>query len=320
MIYIATIAFFASLLIFLYALLESANRKDVVIEKLDAYDADKIIDNEFKLLSSAKEGPIQKIAKLLEKKSSNSYRKKKNAMLIKQADLPITYEELMVIKVMAAFSFGFLAAALTKNLWIVLAVVVFIWILPIFIINRRKKKKIMAFDAQLNEGLIMISNALKAGYSFLQALAVAAEETQDPFSKEFKGLLKELSLGIPIEDGLTNLLERVPSDDLKLIMNAILIQKDVGGNLSEILENIAETIRERQRIKNEVKTLTAQGKMSATIILVMPFFIAVIIYLFDNDYILTLFTTLIGRFLLVFAMIGQVLGFVSIKKIIKIDY
>lgn len=320
MIYIATIAFFASLLIFLYTLLESSSRKDVVIEKLDAYDADKILDNEFKLLSSAKVGPIQKIAKLLEKMSSNTNRKKKNATLIKQADLPITYEELVVIKVMAASSLGLLTAALTKNPFIVILVVVFIWISPIFIINSRKRKKIMAFDAQLNEGLIMIANALKAGYSFMQALAVAAEETQDPFSKEFKGLLKELSLGIPIEDGLNNLLERVPSDDLKLIMNAILIQKDVGGNLAEILENIAETIRERQRIKNEVKTLTAQGKMSATIILVMPFFIAIIIYLFDNDYIMTLFNTLIGRFLLVFALIGQFFGWLSIKKIIKIEY
>ena len=166
----------------------------------------------------------------------------------------------------------------------------------------------------------MISNALKAGYSFLQALAVAAEETQNPFSKEFKGLIKELSLGIPMEDGLNNLIDRVPSEDLTLIINAILIQKDVGGNLSEVLENISETIRERQQIKNEVNSLTAQGKLSGMIIMVMPFVLGIIIYLFDNDYILTLFQTLIGRVLLVFALISQLIGWIFIQKIIKIEY
>jgi len=320
MIYIATIAFFSSLLILFYGLLNTTSRKDKVLEKLDAYDADKILENEFKLLSGTKKGPIQKIAKLLENMPTNTSRQKKNAMIIKQADMPITFEELFVIKVMAASSLGVLTAALTRNPFAIIMVVLFIWVLPIFIINSRKKKKIKAFDEQLNEGLIMISNALKAGYSFLQALAVAAEETQNPFSKEFKGLMKELSLGIPIEDGLNNLVERVPSEDLKLIINAILIQKDVGGNLSEILENIAETIRERQRIKNEVNTLTAQGKLSGMIIMAMPFFLAIIIYLFNNEYILTLFTTLIGRVLLVFALISQAIGWVFIQKIIKIEY
>lgn len=320
MIYIATIAFFSSLFILFYGLLNTTNRKDKVLDKLDAYDAEKILENEFKLLSGTKKGPIQKIAKLLENMPTNSSRQKKNAMIIKQADLPITFEELFVIKVMAASSLGVLTAALTRNPFIVIMLVLFIWVLPIFIINSRKKKKIKAFDEQLNEGLIMISNALKAGYSFLQALAVAADETQNPFSKEFKGLMKELSLGIPIEDGLNNLVERVPSEDLKLIINAILIQKDVGGNLSEILENIAETIRERQRIKNEVNTLTAQGKLSGMIIMAMPFFLAIIIYLFNNEYILTLFTTLIGRVLLVFALISQAIGWVFIQKIIKIEY
>ncbi len=320
MIYIATIAFFASLLVFFYGLLNASTRKEKVLDKLDAYDSDKIMDNELKSLSSTKKGPIKKIAKLLENMPTNASRQKKNAMIIKQADLPITFEELFVIKVMAASSLGILVAALTKNPVIVIMLVLFIWILPIFIIESRKKKKIKLFDEQLNEGLVMITNALKAGYSFLQALAVAAEETQNPFAKEFKGLLKELSLGIPLEDGLNNLAERVPSEDLKLIINAILIQKDVGGNLSEILENIGETIRERQRIKNEVNTLTAQGKLSGLIIMVMPFFLGIIIYFFDNDYILTLFNTLLGRFLLVFALVNQGIGWIFIRKIIKIEY
>ncbi|GAB6108484.1 type II secretion system F family protein [Fusibacter bizertensis] len=320
MIYIAVIAFFISLLILIFGLLTLTQRSNSVIKKLDAYDEEKIRMSDVKIKGNEKNGPIQRIAKGLEKLPTNEKRRKKNQMLIKQADMPITFEELFVVKVMTASSLGVLTLAITKNPISTIFVVVLIWILPSFILSNRKKKKIKLFDEQLNEGLSMISNALKAGYSFLQALAVAADETQNPFSQEFRGLLKELSLGIPLEDGLDNLSERVPSEDLKLIINAILIQKDVGGNLSEILENIAETIRERQRIKNEVNALTAQGKLSGMIIMVMPFFLGFIIYLFDHAYILTLFQTIIGRVLLIFALISQIIGWFFIQKIIKIEY
>ncbi|MCA0386760.1 MAG: type II secretion system F family protein [Firmicutes bacterium] len=320
MLYIAVGALFISFFVFFYGLLSRIKRREKVIDKLSSYDEEQIRITEKRLVTDVKSGPIQRIAKVLEALPSNEKRRKRNAMLFRQADMPVTYEELFVMKLMAAFSIGFLLFALTRNGFIVLLVVVGIWMLPNLILKSRKKNKIKAFDEQLNEGLVMISNALKAGYSFLQALAVAADETQDPFSKEFKTLLKELSLGMPMEDGLSNLMDRVPSEDLKLIVNAILIQKDIGGNLSEILENIADTIRERQRIKNEINTLTAQGKLSGMIIMAMPFFLGAVIYLFDNDYILTLFTTLIGRALLVTALISQVLGWLFIRKIVNIEF
>jgi len=320
MLYIAVGALFISFFVFFYGLLSRIKRREKVIDKLSSYDEEQIRITEKRLVTDVKSGPIQRIAKVLEALPSNEKRRKRNAMLFRQADMPVTYEELFVMKLMAAFSIGFLLFALTRNGFIVLLVVVGIWMLPNLILKSRKKNKIKAFDEQLNEGLVMISNALKAGYSFLQALAVAADETQDPFSKEFKTLLKELSLGMPMEDGLSNLMDRVPSEDLKLIVNAILIQKDIGGNLSEILENIADTIRERQRIKNEINTLTAQGKLSGMIIMAMPFFLGAVIYLFDNDYILSLFTTLLGRVLLVAALISQVLGWLFIRKIVNIEF
>lgn len=320
MLYIAVGALFISFFVFFYGLLSRIKRREKVIDKLSSYDEEQIRITEKRLVTDVKSGPIQRIAKVLEALPSNEKRRKRNAMLFRQADMPVTYEELFVMKLMAAFSVGFLLFALTRNGFIVLLVVVGIWMLPNLVLKSRKKNKIKAFDEQLNEGLVMISNALKAGYSFLQALAVAADETQDPFSKEFKTLLKELSLGMPMEDGLSNLMDRVPSEDLKLIVNAILIQKDIGGNLSEILENIADTIRERQRIKNEINTLTAQGKLSGMIIMAMPFFLGAVIYLFDNDYILSLFTTLLGRVLLVAALISQVLGWLFIRKIVNIEF
>lgn len=320
MIYLATGAFFLSTLFFIFGLLKMVSGKEKVIDKLNAYDEEQIRIAERKLMPEEKVGPIRRMAKALENVSSDSKRKKKNLLLFKQADMPITYEEMFVLRVMGVASFGLLTIAITKDFFITLLIISFIWFFPKFILLHRKKQKIHAFDEQLNEGLVMISNALKAGYSFLQALAVAAEETQNPFSKEFKVLLKELSLGIPMEDGLNNLLERVPSEDLKLIVNAILIQKDVGGNLSEILENIAETIRERQRINNEVRTLTAQGKLSGGIIMAMPFFIGVIIYMFNSEYIIALFRTSLGRILLGVAFFSQLMGWLFIRKIVNIEF
>lgn len=320
MIYMVSGLFFISLLLFLLGVMRLLFSKESVIDKLASYDEEYMESSDRKLGLVQKKGPIRRIAKAMESLPSSNKKRKRNMMLIKQADIPLTYEEIFVVKLMGATSLSFLMLALSRNAVLSLLVFGFIWILPKITISNRIKKRVKAFDDQLNEGLVMISNALKAGYSFLQALAVAADETQDPFSKEFKGLLKELSLGIPLEDGLSNLMDRMPSEDLKLIVNAILIQKDVGGNLSEILENIGETIRERQRIKNEINTLTAQGRLSGIIIMAMPVVLGVMIYVFSPDYIMELFNTLIGRILLVVAFVSQILGWIFIRKIVNIDF
>ena len=128
-----------------------------------------------------------------------------------------------------------------------------------------------------------------------------------------------MSLGISEEDALKNLLSRVDSEDLRLIVNVILIQKDIGGNLSEVLDNISETIREREKIKNELKTLTAQGRLSGIILMLIPIFLGVTIYLFNKEYILLLFTTSIGLIMVAAAVLSELLGLLMIRKIINID-
>ena len=128
-----------------------------------------------------------------------------------------------------------------------------------------------------------------------------------------------MSLGISEEIALKNLLNKMESEDLRLIVNAILIQKDIGGNLSEILDNISDTIRERQKIQNELKTLTAQGRLSGIIVMLIPFFLGITIYLFNKEYIMLLFTTPIGLGMIIAAFINQIIGLIMIRKIIKID-
>ncbi|WDC85547.1 type II secretion system F family protein [Caloramator sp. mosi_1] len=137
---------------------------------------------------------------------------------------------------------------------------------------------------------------------------------KDPLGKEFKRLLKEMSLGLPDVEAFKNLQNRIESEDLNILINAILIQKDIGGNLSEILDNISETIRERQKIKNELKTLTAQGRLTGMIISMLPVFLGGVIYIFNKEYIMLLLTTKIGIGMLIFSLLSELAGLFIIKR------
>lgn len=293
--------------------------KEKSIDKLKYYDSDYVIKEKVENKKKSKISLLKILSNLIPNiKFSKNHDKKLEIELMK-SDIPITVEELLVIKMFTSTAFAIITFVLSKNIIIVFIMFVIIWNIPKVIISRRKKERIKLFDEQLNEGTMIISNSLKAGYSFLQAIAAVSEETKDPFSKEFKKLLKEMSLGISEEIALQNMLNRMPSDDLRLIVNAILIQKDIGGNLSEILDNISNTIRERQKIQNEIKTLTAQGKLAGSIVMAIPFFLGFIIYLFNKEYMMPLFTTPLGLGMIIAAFINQILGLIMIKKIIKID-
>jgi len=293
--------------------------KEKPIDKLKYFDEDYALSEHYKSSNKSKVSIFKTLAALVPTSRLNKRKNKKLELELMKADLPVTVEELLVIKILSSSAFAFLAFAVFKDYFIIILVFIAIWNVPRFIIKNKKKDRIKLFDSQLNEGITIISNSLKAGYSFLQAVAVVSEETSDPFSKEFKKLLKEMSFGISEEDALKNLLSRMDSLDLNLIINAILIQKDIGGNLSEILDNISETIRERQKLKNELKTLTAQGRLSGIILTLIPVFLGLTIYLFNKEYMMLLFTTSTGIFMVVGAVVSEFFGLLMIRKITNID-
>lgn len=316
--YVAIIVFFCAWGL-VSALLLAYFNKERPINKLKYLDEDSNLKEKYKSKNKKNISVIKSISKMIPNLKLNQKKVNKLESELIKADIPITLEELWVIKMLSASSFAFLAFALSRNYFVIIITFIIVWFIPKLIILRKKKERIKLFDSQLNEGITIVSNSLKAGYSFLQAVAVVSDETTDPFSKEFKKLLKEMSLGITEEEALKNLLFRMESEDLRLIINAILIQKDVGGNLSEILDNISETIRERQKIKNELKTLTAQGKLSGIIVMLIPIFLGVTIYLFNKDYMMLLFTTSVGRGMIIASILSQIFGFLMIRKIINID-
>lgn len=319
MIYVIAFAAFISIWSFSSLILIKITKNKRPIDKLKYFDEHYEFREKYEIKTKSNKSIIKSLSKLVPHVNTNKKKVKTLEALLIKADVPITIEELLVIKILCSAALGFLLYAITKGIIFTTITFITVWNIPRFIIIKKKKDRIKSFDNQLSEGITIISNSLKAGYSFLQAIAVVSEETKDPFSKEFKKLLKELSLGISEEEALKNLLFRLESEDLRLILNAILIQKDIGGNLSEILDNISETIRERQKIKDELKTLTAQGKLSGLIVMLIPIFLGATIYLFNKDYMMLLFTTPIGLGMIVASIISQIFGFLIIRNIISIE-
>jgi Flp pilus assembly protein TadB len=192
------------------------------IEKLKYYDENYTFIENFENQKKSKINLLKLTSSLipnLKLKNKKTIRLENELM---KADIPIKVEELLVIKIFSSFVLAFLTYTLAKDYIAALILFVITWNVPQIIIASRKKKRIKLFDNQISEGITIISNSLKAGHSFLQAIAVVTEEMKDPFSKEFKKMLKEMSLGVPEESAFANLLTRMESEDLRLIINATL--------------------------------------------------------------------------------------------------
>ena len=190
---------------------------------------------------------------------------------------------------------------------------------PFLLVRIKTLKRMQAFNSQLGDALILVANSLRTGYSFMQAIDMVAQEMRPPISTEFARTVKEMNLGVTVENALGNLAKRVDSDDLDLVLTSVLIQRQVGGNLSEVLDNIARTIRERVRIRGEIRTLTAQGRISGIIVSLIPFAMSVFIYLINPEYISVLFTHTLGKLMLGAALAGQIIGAMVIRRIVDIE-
>ncbi len=159
---------------------------------------------------------------------------------------------------------------------------------PGFYVRRQQKLRLQKFNDQLSDMLNLMVNGLRAGYSTMQAMEAVSKELPSPIKDEFHRVVQEMQIGIPMETALDNLLRRIPSDDLDFVVTAINVQREVGGNLSEILDTISFTIRERVRIKGEVRVLTAQVRTSGSVLSLIPFFLVLILWFLNQDYILAI--------------------------------
>jgi tight adherence protein B len=157
---------------------------------------------------------------------------------------------------------------------------------PGMYVRSQQKKRLQKFNDQLSDMLNLMVNGLRAGYSTMQAMEAVSKELPAPICDEFKRVIQEMQIGIPMETALDNLLRRIPSEDLDFVVTAINVQREVGGNLSEILDNISFTIRERVRIKGEVRVLTSQVRTSGTVLSLIPFFLVLILWFLNPEYLM----------------------------------
>jgi len=237
-----------------------------------------------------------------------------------RADLPLRAEEFLLFTILGIVLASLALLMFTGSFVLMTLVLVVLLPLPYLTILRAKQQRLVKFSAQIGDALVIIANSLRSGFSFLQAMDLVRKEMPDPIAREFGRTFQEISLGTPTEQALQNMAERVGSDDLDMVVTAVLIQRQVGGNLAEVLDNIAHTIRERIRIKGEIKTLTAQGRISGLIVGLLPTALTILLFAINPKYISLLFTTTPGLLMLGAAFIAQATGFLIINKIVDIKY
>jgi tight adherence protein B len=249
-----------------------------------------------------------------------------------RADLALKPSEFLAIRAaamvglpLAAFLLSPIVSVFSSPIVWIAALVIGYW-LPKFWLNRRKGKRLKAFNSELSDTIMLLANSLRAGSSFLQAVDMIVRETRPPISTEFARVIREVNLGLPLDEALANLQRRERSDDLDLMTTAIAIHHTVGGNLAEILDSIAFTIRERVRIKGEIRTLTAQQRMSGYVVGFLPVGLVIIMSVIAPTFMAPmlqkppeLLGLPAGTFILAGGAIMMLIGFVLIRRIVDIE-
>jgi len=190
---------------------------------------------------------------------------------------------------------------------------------PLFVRQSRKKRR-QQFNLQLGDCLVIISNCLRSGFSFQQAMASIAEEMQPPISIEFARVLREMKFGVSLEAALEHMSERVQSDELDLMISAVLTSAQIGANLVDILEVCTSTINDRIKIKDEIRILSAQGRMSGLILSLLPAVIALILMFINPTYLTSFFESATGKAMIVLGLCMEVTGFFVIRKVVDVRY
>lgn len=246
----------------------------------------------------------------------------KTAIHLERAGLPLRVGEYYMIRWgMAAVFFvaPFVFSRTMFTLLLALVVALVGYMLPAIWVSNKRKSRVTRLNAQLVDMLGLVSNSLKSGYGLMQSFEFASRQMDPPLAVELRRMLREANLGLSAEDALNALGERIDSKDFDMVLTAVNIQRTVGGNLAEILDKVAFTMRERERIRGEISTLVAQQKMTGVVIGGLPIFMFMIFMVMNPSYMSLLFTDTIGRIIIAMAVGFEALGYFSIKRIMAIE-
>jgi tight adherence protein B len=242
---------------------------------------------------------------------------KKLDQVLQRADVPLKAAEFAYIMLAGGLVAGFVAAILEPPVWAIALSVVGGAFIPYLVVLQKAKKRLNAFEEQLPDILVTMAASLKAGHSFRQGMQSVVDEGVDPAHREFKRVLTEARLGRPMDDALTEMAVRIGSKNFEFVMSAVTIQRQVGGSLAGLFDMVADTVRQRQQFRRKIKGLTAMGRMSAYVLVGLPFVVGAAIWLINREYMEPLFYTSTGHklILLVFVMMG--IGSAILKKIVS---
>jgi tight adherence protein B len=237
--------------------------------------------------------------------------------LIVRADVPLRTVELVYISVGAALVPGMVFAVAGASTLVILAVMIGGGALPVGVVWWKARRRLAALDDQLPDILTTLAASLKAGHSFRQGIQAVVDEGMPPASEEFKRVLTETSLGRPMDDALAEMAERVGSENLSFVVTSVTIQRQVGGSLAGIFDMVAEAVRNRQQFARKIRSLTASGKMSAYVLVGLPFFIAGALTLMNPEYMSPLYNSSVGHMLIGGGLTMMFVGSLILRKIVS---
>ncbi len=207
----------------------------------------------------------------------------------------------------------------TGDILTALACLLALLILPKLVYGRLRKKRLDRFVAQLPDGLLMISGGLQAGASLSVAIQALVREQQPPLSQEFELFIREQKIGVEFNDALDHMEQRLPISEFQMITSALRISREVGGNLAEVLETLAETLRRKAMMEGKIDSLTSQGRMQGLVMSLLPVLLGVLLYFLEPEAMSQMFTTWYGFTVLGFIVVWEAIGFIIIRKVVAID-
>ena len=237
---------------------------------------------------------------------------------LEQSGLKISLMDLLVVMTLLAIAFGVIASALGSGL-AGLAAAAAGFVVPVLVVKQRRTSRLYRFEEYFPEALDLMSRAVRAGQAFSAGMKMAADELEDPVGQEFRATFDEQNFGLPLKDALANLVTRMPLLDVRFFVTAVLIQRETGGNLAEILDNLAGVVRERFKIRRQVRVHTAHGRMTGYVLMALPAFLAVALSFINPEHIGLLFEEEMGRMMLGGAIVMQVVGYLWIQQVVKIE-
>ncbi len=255
----------------------------------------------------------------LQQLSATTPRIRDLGLLIEQAGSQTSVEALLLMCAGLGVGLGAATLILTRFWGFALIAAAIGGYLPIWFLKRKRTKRVDAFESSLPEAIDLLGRAIRAGHPLSSGFKMVAEELRDPIAGEFMRTFEEQRFGLPFDDAIVAMADRVALIDVRILVTAILIQREVGGNLAEVLDNLASVIRARFTIRRQLRVYTAQGRFSGYTLAVLPIIVGTLIYMLNPSYMILLFTHPLGKLLVLVAIIMQIVGFLWIRKIIDIE-